>query len=61
MENQNTLEWYMKNFRENCEACHERIVVHAFRAKGKLRKAIYGHCEKDGCRKKNDEIAYLGA
>ena len=56
-----SLEWYQHNFHENCEACHERIEVHAFRAKQNgNRRAVYGHCTKEGCRKKNAEVCYLG-
>lgn len=61
VENRDTLEWSMAHFHENCEACHERIVVHAFRKKGKFRKAVYGACWKDGCRKRGQEVCYLGA
>ena len=60
-ENTETLEWHQTHFRESCEACHQKIIVHAFRPKCKFRRATYGHCETIGCRKRMMEVCYLGS
>lgn len=55
-----TLEEAMIRFRETCEACDSKLVVHAFRKKSSQKKQIiYCHCENKTCRKYNQEIAFI--
>ena len=57
----NTLEWQEKNFREFCERCKEKLIVHAYRPHGKGRQCItYAHCVKKTCGKFMSEIAFMG-
>jgi hypothetical protein len=62
MEHEESLEWYMKNFRETCEKCHSDLSVHAFRRKspGK-RKIVYCSCLNKTCGKYHAEIAFYGS
>jgi hypothetical protein len=51
----NCLEWYMAYFVRYCKICNRRMNVHACRFK----KAVYAHCEENGCENKNVEICFL--
>jgi hypothetical protein len=56
----NSLECYMANYVEYCEACGGRIVIHAFRRETKqFKKSVCGHCETTGCRKRMMEVRYI--
>lgn len=56
-----SLEYYIDNFHETCEACGQKVVVHAFRKRTPVKKqAIYASCANKGvCRKAGWEICYL--
>jgi hypothetical protein len=50
-EEKDNLEWYMDNFKEECEVCHSELLVHAFRRGSvKWHKAVYATCHKKNCR-----------
>jgi hypothetical protein len=45
-----------------CESCNHEVTIYAARSKTtKHRKAVYGRCETEGCRKKGRKICYAGA
>lgn len=46
-----SLEFYMENWKEHCEVCHEPLLVHSFRrGSPRWRKAVYSACHNKSCR-----------
>jgi len=57
---QDTLDWYMEHFKEECERCKNILSVHAFRKPSKKRrKIVYCNCGNKECPKYQKEIAFI--
>ena len=55
----NSLEWFLENFREECEVCRQPIIVHAFRrGSPRWQKAVYGACWNKSCRNYGLAVCY---
>jgi len=51
------LEWYMENFYRLC-GCGKRIVIHAYRPKGKFSQRISGACWNHTCSLYGKEVYF---